>query len=424
MNAKSIFIGFVALLMAGLTTQSCKAKEEAKSGEADGQSLLVVERQQTQFYVGDEWKHPLTFIVDVPVAGSQVLRDSVDAFLNEQLYQFMESQVGQYDDYGQYTKTKSFDEVHTDDSGNLLKHYLDIYQPYMKKQVDWLFTYSITILAQTDNFVTYGVFHYRCGAMCSDEMSCYTFSKKDGHRLRDIISKENLTKYFAGHKEIEEKYEVDDEDEERNVDLAQFWDSDCIALLEDQVLYVVNGMASHYTCETFDYKDILPFLSKEAQAFVNERGDKAHFPLKEWFMGQQLGQVVSDAGDTIYIAEREFGYEIINDCEPNFSHFNDTELLTYICKNGKFTPYEGFKSGDKSMSAVLLDTPDEGMYLTSEESLASGEGQGKIHSFDKDKRELQVRYLTGKTSGDNPETKLRIYRFDGKQFVDTGKDVQ
>ena len=412
MKTNTLFMWCIALLMAGSAMQSCKDKNENfKTGD---QPLLVVERQQTEFEVGDDEQYPLAFIVDVPVAGSQVLKDSIKAFINEQLYQFIESQVGQYDEDGKYKKTMSFDEVRTDDTGKLLKHYIDVYKPYMEKEVGWRFTYSVSMLAQTDNFVTYGVIHYRCGAVCSSELRCYTFSKEDGHRLRDIISKEDLNKFFA------DQQKKDDEDD---VDWTQFMGDNCFSLLEDQALFAVNGMETHYSIKTLDYKEILPYLSKEAQTFVNGKGDKNHCPWEQWFLGQQLGQIVSNTGDTICVMEREFDPSVVENFEPNFKHFYDTELLTFHYKNGKYIPYVGFKTGEQSMSSILLATPDEGMYLTSYDNRSSYEGMGKIHSFDKDKRELYVRYLTDEMFRETYVTAVRIYRFDGMQFVDTGKDL-
>ena len=79
MNTKTFITWCLALLAVGITAQSCKNKtEEEKAGE---QSLLMVERQQVELKV-DEESYPLSFTVDVPVSGPQVLTDSLKAFLN------------------------------------------------------------------------------------------------------------------------------------------------------------------------------------------------------------------------------------------------------------------------------------------------------------------------------------------------------
>lgn len=408
MNTKTFITWCLALLAVGITALSCKNKtEEGKAGE---HSLLMVERQQVELKV-DEESYPLSFTVDVPVSGPQVLTDSLKAFLNEQLYEFMEMEVEEYDEGGAAAKTKKFDEVRTDDTRHLLRHYVDTYAPSMKKTVMWSFVFSIILIAQTDNYVTYGLTNYRCGASCGSEMMCFTFSKKDGHRLRGVISQDDLKKFFA------DKKKNDDED------WGAYWDDDCIALLEDHFLFAVNGRGNHYTWDVFDYKEVLPYLSKEAQTFVNERGDKAHCPWNEWFVGRQLGKIVSDGGDTIYVMERAYDDSMIEDFKPDFQYSNGAELLTFMIKNGQYNPYEGIKSGEKSMSALEVEFPDGAMYLPSDDSFSSEEGKGEYYSFDKDKRELHVRYLTGGSFKGTFESALRIYRFDGKQFVDTGKDL-
>lgn len=383
MKSKSFLFVCCALLMAGFALQSCKNKNEVEVKVLDSQ-LLVVERQEEEVIVGDEFTYPLNIQIDIPISGPQMLVDSLTDFFNEKMYEYCEKEGG---------AKKQFDKVRTNNIANLLQHYFDIYKPYFLKEVEWSSCFSIVLLAQTENYVTYGLTHHHCGGSCGSEMFCYTFSKRNGHRLSEIISHENLDKFYADHKHYK-KWEYGWE--YTHLDLPR----DYFGLLEDSLLFAVNDVGNHYEVSQFGYEKILSYLSKEAQQFIAERGDKASCLWKNWYVGKRLGTVVAESGDTIYLMERGPISDLVEDFTPNYIRDSGVQLLTYHRKDGGYIPCKALKTST-GLCASLESWADS-----------------RYNYFDEAKGELHVSYLNGKH-----EESLRIYRFDGNQFVDTGKDM-
>ena len=159
--------------------------------------------------------------LDAPVEGPQALLDAVMALANDELYAFCE------------------------------------------------FCRTLAMEAQTDLFVTYGVEHFHCGASCGSEKYFYTFDKKDGHLIGDVISHENLVRFFEEHPEcatIEKSEEnlgwtFNPEDEYEN---TQF------GLLADSFILVIEGVSNQYIVSKIPYDLISSYLSPEAQALVKK----------------------------------------------------------------------------------------------------------------------------------------------------------
>ena len=204
---------------------------------------LVVERQQIE--VGNSSFGKEQIFIDIPILGPHILTDSVMAFLNEQLYKFCEEQTE--------NSGMNYDSLYINNSEKLLRHYVDAYRPLVQEKGGWLPTLYITMLAQTESFITYCV---ACKHNKSDyaEMYCYTFSKQDGHRLREIISHENLDKFFDEHKE--HRWLSNSVKEIKQ---------DIFGLIEDTLLFVNNGLAFGFYLNEFGYSEILPYLSEDAK---------------------------------------------------------------------------------------------------------------------------------------------------------------
>ena len=379
------------MLLTGLALQGCKNKDDVEEVKPLGSQLLVVERQGADLIVGDEFTYPLVIQMDIPIAGPQMLVDSLTAFFNEQLYEYCEEEGDAH---------KKFEKVRTNNVANLLQHYFDIYKPYFLKEMEWSSCFSIVLLAQTENYVTYGSTHHHCGGSCGSEMFCYVFSKKDGHRLGEIISHENLEKFYADHKEYT-KWEYSWE-YMSDLNLPR----DYFGLLEDSLLFAVNGVGNHYEVQQFGYEKMLPYLSKEAQQFIAERGDKARCLWKDWYAGERLAAVPTESGDTIYLMKRGPMADLVEDFTPNCMVDARVQLLTCIRKDALYIPCKALKTSTGPHSSLVLDIP----HGTWADPLQN--------CFDEAKGELYVPYQNEKH-----EDALRIYRFDGSQFVDTGKDV-
>ena len=101
-------------MIAGL--QSC---QNGNNKLETSQDLVVAEQSDTIWNRAGEFDYYASFTVDVPVDGPQALVDSVIALLNTELYSMCETTV-HYDGKVSFKEK----EVYTDDSKNLLNHYI------------------------------------------------------------------------------------------------------------------------------------------------------------------------------------------------------------------------------------------------------------------------------------------------------------
>lgn len=180
--------GVMALVLTGFNTPTQPKKLP-----------LVVERQECafQYMVGFIPSHNIDIgmTIDVPVGGNQVLIDSVMHLLNETVYAFLEGGKGSGFMPGQ---------VYCADNKNFVKHYYDAYKPLI---ADTSYEFegdgspgpfteavylTITLIDQTDKFVTYEIVSLYLGEGGEYCYKWFTFSKADGHRLRTIVNDEDV----------------------------------------------------------------------------------------------------------------------------------------------------------------------------------------------------------------------------------------
>lgn len=141
---------------------------------------------------------PLYISIDLPVKGPQPLMDSLTFFLNQALYHYFDNGDDRHLPY---------ETVYTKDVIQLVEHYRDSYKCFFLNdstiehefESDCL---SVTLCAQTDSYVTYEVDRLFYGE--GDEVSkeWVTFIFPDGHRLKEIISKKNLLRFYEEHPEL------------------------------------------------------------------------------------------------------------------------------------------------------------------------------------------------------------------------------
>ena len=232
---------------------------------------MEVVEQKDSVYRNDTLYDSVKFILDVPVKGPKLLMDSVMAFVNKQLYDACESCV--HID-GHITAYKQED-VFTDDAENLLKHYMDKYRTLIADSLWNTFGLELKLEAQTEKYVTYGMEHFHCGGSCGSEKYYYTFDKSDGHQVKDIISRDNLDRFFKDYPEYstinvdawsgtpEWKYYSD----------LVFGDS-AYGLLDDHFSLVIEGVGNHYLLTGFPYSQIFSYLSPETQSLVEQEGEE------------------------------------------------------------------------------------------------------------------------------------------------------
>lgn len=248
-----------ALLVVALVTNGCKTKEMA------GEQSLEVERQEC---VMRGINHPITgkpydigAAIDAPVKGRQVLMDSIVSFLNQELYEFYES-----DEPGFLT----YDEVATSDSRHLLAHYQEVYKEQLEKDSDRVsFDYlEVVLAAQTDSYVTYESNWSFYGEGLTTSQNWVTFRKSDGRRFDCVISNDNLLRFMDEHPDLRSS------DVWGDIQFKLSNGKDVSGLLENTGL--VNDSVMHQHCYangifetmTYDLPTILPYLSKEVQDLV------------------------------------------------------------------------------------------------------------------------------------------------------------
>lgn len=154
---------------------------------------LKVERQQwtLQHMVGSipSEDFDIGITIDVPVSGTSILIDSVMHLLNEALYAFLEHRETPY---------YSPEEVYCSDGKHLLQHYRKAYTPFLVDTCEFRccfpdFDYlRVTMVEQTDSFVTCEVSSYFIGEGDCNYLKWVTFDKRDGHRLSKVINDEDV----------------------------------------------------------------------------------------------------------------------------------------------------------------------------------------------------------------------------------------
>ena len=238
-------------------------KSEPQEPEPSKDLVAVVQTDSISGTHEENSDFSATMTVAAPVDGPQALIDSVMVLLNNEMYDFCEFCAHFDEDIESFSR----EEMYTNDGAQLLNHYLEKYKPLIQDSVWNLFDRSIGMEAQTESFVTYGVEHFHCGASCGSEKYYYTFDKGDGHRIGEIISHENLSRFFEDHPEnatIEESEEnlgwtFDSEVEFENTEFG---------LLADRFLLVIEGVGNHYMVKEFPYSLVGSYLSPEAQSLV------------------------------------------------------------------------------------------------------------------------------------------------------------
>lgn len=257
-------VAFVA--MTTLTGCPSGQPEPQPEPKPEPKDLVVVTQTDSITGIHEENSaYTASITLDVPVEGPQALVESVMGLANNELYAFCEFCTHFDEDITSFSKEEMF----TKDGAHLLSHYMEKYKPLIQDSVWNVFDRTIAMETQTDLFVTYGVEHFHCGASCGSEKYYYTFDKKDGHQIGEIISHDNLGRFFAEHPECatieqtEENYgwTFDPEDEFEN---TQF------GLLADNFILIIEGIGNHYFVSKIPYDLIASYLSPEAQALVKK----------------------------------------------------------------------------------------------------------------------------------------------------------
>ena len=205
---------------------------------------------------------PLFINIELPVKGPRPLIDSLTDFLNESLYHYFDNGEDRHLPYKA---------VYSKDIMHLIEHYRDAYKPFFlpdsTDQHEFLSDcLTLNIVAQTNTYVTYEVdwIFFREGNEVSTEW--VTFVVTDGHRLKEIISNENLLRFYKEHPEL------------RNEDIWEHYHSYDRSYLVDQVGLLNDSVSHRYALAPGIFKEakyplkaIAPYLSTEAKELIAKR---------------------------------------------------------------------------------------------------------------------------------------------------------
>lgn len=264
---KKDFYWFLCLMTTGalaLTMICCAAPAKVKK------QPLVVEEQECvlQHMVGFIPSHDIDvgFTVDAPIGGDKTVMDSIVHFLNEAVYHYMES--GKKSGF-------TLEQVYCPDGKQLVKHYYDAYKPliadtcYEMGDGPSCFCepeyFSVTLLDQTDAFVTYevGTLYLVEGALYFREW--ITFSQDDGRRIHDIITDDHLLRFYDEHPEVQN--ELRNMLEECILNGESVEGASTFGLSGDSVVHQFRIPGDIYEA-AYDLKVIKPYLTEEAKELL------------------------------------------------------------------------------------------------------------------------------------------------------------
>jgi hypothetical protein len=260
---KDWYLWLIAIAFTALVQGCGSAQKEPQK------DLVVVEQRDSIIGVQGDCA---SFLVDVPVNGPQHLVDSVLALLNSQVYKMCEYCTS-FEDRPDEAVTYSPQEVFTADAEHLLSHYVEKYKRLMEDSLWNTFSLEMKLEAQTENFVTYGLEFMHCGAGCGSEKSYFTFSKADGHQVREIITHQNLVQFFQDHPEYK-TVKADPWAGELSWEFSEAYEfsNSQFGLLGQHFTLSINEVVSHYFLVDIPYTAIHPYLTPEAQA-LSPHGD-------------------------------------------------------------------------------------------------------------------------------------------------------
>lgn len=255
------------LLIIVAALQGCGSAKVERSKD-----LIVVEQTDTVYGNNEDNQHEwAAFTIDGAVNGPKVLMDSIMAFVNKKLYDAFESNAH----LNEGIKSFSQNEVFSDDGERLLSHYIKKYKPLLQDSLWRVFGLTMKMEAQTEKYVTYGLEFFYCGAGCSSEKHFYTFDKRDGHQIKDIISHDNLVRFFADYPEYDTiaPDPWTGEPEWKFYPDYEFLNSH-YGLMDDCFFLTILGTGNHYLLTDFPYSQIFSYLSPEVQALLEKEGEE------------------------------------------------------------------------------------------------------------------------------------------------------
>lgn len=316
-------------------------------------NLLVVERQQVYL------DRHFSITADLPISNnlfvdpdSQYLSKPISSLINQELHSLLDdlsperSEQEKKEYYGQ-SLTSPEEPIYD------LDGITDEYQNLKEESVggQWI---SFSLIAQTESFVTYGLEHCHCGGSCGSEFYCYTFSKKDGCRVNNLITWEDIKRFVKDHPNVKHPFgQWQFETENDYMNDFHLYDA---GLLSDGLLLVNEDQVNHYVVGKIAYEDVLPYLSQEAQELVRAMG--VSFNRESWYLGRCIGEIEQKEEVKIRLMQREPLWQSFNDfnCtdEDAFLKEKVFSLTAYEQTDNIYKPIKLFdQKDDKGTSARI-----------------------------------------------------------------------
>ena len=388
---------FSLLLLVGIVLALAVAGCRGQKKESNDTQHLVVERQYAQLAGISEWDIA-EFAVDVPVKGPQPLLDSIKSYLNKELfYAFQEDAID--------TVLYKAEEVYTDDMTHLLDSYVDKYADRIKKDLCGFCNINMFMIAQTESFVTYGIECYHGSGSTGSAFLCYSFDKKDGHRIENIITRKDVMRFFQDSPDAEHSFSQSQMETEGIEDDCDFPD---VGLAEEGLLIIDQDQGNHYAVGLLNYKEVLPYLSKEARKLVKNMGKST----SDCFVGDQIGFVKASDGRTIVLIETPSrltwsadGIPIPNiwESDPN------SKLQAFYVTN------------DGCVPATVID--GKSVIEPNWDDVYSSNPNKTVFAFDASKNNLYIPLPEIVMMGVHDcNDRYNVWHFDGKEFVLKGED--
>lgn len=247
-----------AVMIFALTSCGEKKDDSAQNVETQYQECTLKNYTHVTGHV-----FPLTIGMDLPVKGPQSLMDSLTSFLNETLYRYFDNGENSHLPY---------ESVYSQDIEHLMEHYKEAYRPlFLADSSDEHEFYSeclsLRMVAQTDAYITYQLdwIYFLEGDVVANEW--VTFAKSDGHRLGEIISNENMLRFYEEHPECWDKgiWEYTQWKFSEGNDMLA---GNPVGLVGDTVTYQYMFAPGILEDLKFPLATIKPYLSEEVQKLV------------------------------------------------------------------------------------------------------------------------------------------------------------
>ena len=402
----------------------------ASCGKQNVNNLLLVERQSAEV-VGSR---SISMTVDVPVAGPSVLVDSVLEFLNRELYVIYARDLGCLingeEDHENYT----YEEARTGD----VEHFVQNHAKRCAAVVsDWnddcsrFYSFSVFMIAQTDAFVTYGVrnvYEDLEPGYYPAHYECYTFDKKDGHLVREMVNKEDISVL---------KGLLYGPFEDSSLHFAGLCKNGMLLAWDD-----FDDWGSCLSVEMIDYQMMMPYLTDEAKGLVSSLEAGRFCPWEDWYLGKRIGTVTAQSDKAIVLTERYFEvvdqnnasnagryqgggyydedgvdwkdmYCKILGVDERYAENPSHVLRAYTVKNGKISEEKVIQKNDTYVSSVVQ------YWDKAFNSLQNGNS----FAFDSNDNTLYVPSVENTQMGYHASCdRFEVYQFDGKHFVYKGED--